>query len=98
MKHRTARSLLLAISVLIGAQAAHAQQQPWPAHAAPRFVATCAGLHKELIAPCRCVIGQVMREFTVEEFTRLTDSGAIQTDSRYRRITTDCGTRARMQP
>ena len=88
----------MALGFALVAASAVAQQQPWPVQTAPRFVASCAGFHKELIAPCRCVIAQVMREFSVEEFSKLTDSGTIQNDARYRRITTDCGTRARMQP
>lgn len=76
---------------------AFAQQQPtWPPNTIPRFVVGCAGFHKELIAPCRCTIDGVMKEFSLQDFMTLSNAGTIKDDARYRRITTDCGTRARM--
>lgn len=92
------RSALALAFMLLGAvPPASAQTQTWPAGSEQRFVMQCAGFHQELISPCRCTIAGVMREMSVEEFVKLTNSGAIAQDARYKRITVDCATRPRVR-
>lgn len=88
---------LTVLACIALAGAAHAQQSAWPEDAALHFVKQCAGVHKDLLAPCRCISDGIIREFSPEDFVKLTDSGAIQRDVRYTRIRNDCVTRAQVR-
>lgn len=55
----------------------------WPKDAMAIFVPRCARMHRELTAPCACVIREVMRTMPHNEFLALSSKGALVADKRY---------------
>jgi hypothetical protein len=75
---------------MLGATAALAQTSNWPNGTHQQFVQSCAAGRANLIAPCRCVISNLTASMTQEEFLKLSQANAIETDSRYTRARTAC--------
>lgn len=55
----------------------------WPKDAVAIFVPRCARMHRELNAPCACVIREVMRFMPHNEFLALSSKGDLVADKRY---------------
>jgi hypothetical protein len=55
----------------------------WPRDTVPIFVTSCSHLNPQAMAPCRCIITEVMASMMHDEFMRLSDAKLIESDSRY---------------
>lgn len=69
--------------------AAHAAD-PYPTELRRAFMERCVGLSKELVEPCRCVLGQVERSITPEEVQKQLAAGTLDKDPRFAAIARQC--------
>ena len=62
----------------------------WPRDTVPIFVKSCVGFHVELIPACGCVITELMASMPHDEFLKLSETGAIESDPRLKHARLDC--------
>ena len=62
----------------------------WPSDTVPIFVKSCVGFHVELIPACGCVITELMASMPHDEFLKLSETGAIESDPRLKHARLDC--------
>ncbi len=64
----------------------------WPKDTVPIFLQSCANFHVELIAPCSCVITNLMLSMGHDEFLAKSEAGTIEADARLIKARSECAT------
>ncbi|MBN8543363.1 MAG: hypothetical protein J0M34_03765 [Alphaproteobacteria bacterium] len=69
----------------------------WPANTVPVFLISCTQGNTQLIAPCRCVITNLMQSMTHREFLEISAKNAIEKDIRYTSARQQCAMKSQAQ-
>lgn len=64
----------------------------WPRDTVKTFLPACVGLKPALLAPCTCVITQLMAAMPHDEFLKKSENGTIEQDPTLNKIRTNCAT------
>jgi hypothetical protein len=62
----------------------------WPIDTIPIFMRSCVGFEPQLIAPCGCVIRELMVKMPHNEFLAKSADGSIEQDATLHSIRTNC--------
>lgn len=65
----------------------------WPIDTVPIFLRACVGIEPQMIAPCGCVIRELMVKMPHDEFLQKSANGTIEQDPTLNAIRVGCATK-----
>jgi len=76
--------------LLVAVVASAAVAKPYPQDMRRSFMQSCAGLSKELVTPCRCVLNGIEASIPKDQFEKLLASGKAESDPRIASVARKC--------
>lgn len=64
--------------------------EPYPRDVRVRYLESCTGLNKNMIEPCKCMLGSFQKLMSFDDFVKLSNRKSPEMDPRFKQVADHC--------